>query len=147
MPYKDSEGKLHWILAVDFDGVISQYNGWQGLGSFGPPVDNAKPCMDALKAMGWDIIIFTTRGEDIEAVKDYLHANRIPYDKINENVEGSPSNVNDKKVIADVYLDDRAVRFEGDWVDASAEIIFKSEPWWRTHGEKKAQRKEDCRSA
>ena len=130
MPYTDENGKTRRVLAVDFDGVISSYSGWNGLGRFGEPVEHCRTSLQALQNMGWDIIIFTTRGDDIKEVERYLNFHRIPYDKINENMESSPENVSDRKVLADVYLDDRAVTFNGDWLEASAQIIFH-EPWWR----------------
>ena len=101
-------------ICVDFDGVIADYSkGFQGKDVFGESLHGAGFSMGALRENGWRVIIFTTR-PDTPALRAYLKKNGIPYDYINENPdqpEGSSG-----KVIADLYLDDRAFRFKG-WAD------------------------------
>jgi hypothetical protein len=118
-------------VAIDFDGVISNYTGWQGKPTFPPPVEGAAHAIQYLKSIGWIIIIFTARG-DVDAVESYLAENLIPYDHINENPNADPINTNNRKVVADVYLDDKAVRFKGDWECSIKEIerSYRTE-WWR----------------
>lgn len=100
-------------IAIDFDGVLADYsNGWQGDDVFGDAIDGASAATGVLKKDGWKIIIFTTR-KVTDKLKAWLKDNEISYDYINENPEG-PDNTSGK-VIADIYLDDRAVTFRGDW--------------------------------
>lgn len=107
-------------ICVDFDGVIADYSqGWQGAETFGEPLPQVSAVMLALKQAGWKIIIFTTR-QETPALRGYLGFNDIPYDEINKNSD-QPENSNDGKPIADVYLDDRAIRFT-DWEQALVDI-------------------------
>jgi hypothetical protein len=114
-------------ICVDFDGVIADYSkGWQGNGIFGDPVPGASKVLHKLRLAGWKIIIFTTRGE-VDLLAKYFHKNSIPYDEINKNSDNPPGS-NNGKPIADVYLDDRGVRFNGDW-DEAYMLITTLEPW------------------
>lgn len=66
----DSKQKgLQRTLAVDFDGVIANYDGWNG------PVVKA---LCDLSAEGWKIVVYSTRGED--EIRGYLARHIIPYD-------------------------------------------------------------------
>ena len=97
-------------LAVDFDGVIADYeNGYKGVDVFGQPLPGAAETLQALKDEGWRIIIYTCR-QDTPALYSYLENNQIPYDHINHNPD-NPESTNRGKPLADVYLDDRAIRF------------------------------------
>lgn len=107
-------------IAVDFDGVIADYSqGFQGRDTFGEPLPHAGEGTSALKAAGWKVVIFTTRSDTPE-LRRYLKDNAIAYDEINTNSD-QPEGANPGKPIADVYLDDRAIRFTG-WDDALAAI-------------------------
>lgn len=103
-------------ICVDFDGVIADYSkGFQGPDVFGEPLPHAGENMSALKQAGWKIIIHTTR-PDTPALRKYLKDHAIPYDEINKNSD-QPEGANPGKPIANLYLDDRAMRFHG-WDDA-----------------------------
>jgi NAD(P)-dependent dehydrogenase (short-subunit alcohol dehydrogenase family) len=115
-------------LAVDFDATISQYAGWKGLGKFGPIFPGCIGELQKVRDNGWKIVIWTTRGDDIDDVKKFLIDNKVPFDYINENVPGSPENLSKKKIIASVYLDDRAINFDGDWSGMANRILG-----FRTH--------------
>ncbi|HEY4682620.1 MAG TPA: HAD family hydrolase [Candidatus Acidoferrales bacterium] len=96
-------------IAVDFDGVIADYDGWQGPSVLGPPRADVVEALRALRAEGWKIVIHTTRGE--HEIAHYLAERGIPYDEINRNSDYQTQGV---KPVADVYWDDRAVRYSGD---------------------------------
>lgn len=103
-------------ICVDFDGVIADYsNGYQGADVFGDPLPGAADSLEALRAAGWKVIIHTTRKET-HGLRSYLQRHGIPYDEINQNSDQPPGS-NPGKPIADIYLDDRAVRFES-WPQA-----------------------------
>lgn len=108
-------------ICIDFDGVLATYDGWKGRGEIGEPISGASEATQTLKKEGYTIIIFTTRnGEDI---KKWLDKNKISYDYINENPD-QPKNTNEGKPIADIYLDDRAVCFRGNWEWALRDIVY-----------------------
>lgn len=96
-------------IAVDFDGVIADYDGYQGPGVLGAPRPDVREAMAALRSEGWKIVIHTTRGQ--EEIAGYLARHAIPFDEINSN---SDYETQGPKPVADVYWDDRAVRYSGD---------------------------------
>jgi hydroxymethylpyrimidine pyrophosphatase-like HAD family hydrolase len=98
-------------IAVDFDGVIADYDGWKGTGVLGEPRRDVVEALRGLRAEGWKIVIHTTRGED--EVESYLERHAIPHDEINRNSDYQTKGV---KPVADVYWDDRAVRYSGNAV-------------------------------
>ncbi len=123
---------LGMTIAVDFDGVIHAYSkGWNGGAIYDPPVPGTREALQALKDKGWKIYIFSTRTnkmfrkkdeEDQEvAMKRWLAEHQIPFDKI--WTFGKP--------MADVYLDDRAIGFRGDW-NSSLQEIENFVPWTKT---------------
>jgi hypothetical protein len=105
---KKSEG-VRRTIAVDFDGVIAEYDGWKGRGVLGLPRKDVIKALHELRAEGWKIVIHTTRGE--QEVRPYLVQHGIPHDEINKNSDYRTLGV---KPVADVYWDDRAFFYSGD---------------------------------
>ena len=106
----------HKRIMIDFDDTIHDYAaGWNGGVITGKPLPGAKEAIDALKE-DYEIVIFTTRAappeidknkspeEQIKRVGKWLDEHGIYYDK-----------VTGEKLGALAYVDDRAVRFEGNW--------------------------------
>jgi hypothetical protein len=115
-----------YTIAVDFDGVLHSYTS---------PWVNAHtiPDLPVYGAMGWltqimrdfDIVIFTTRGKTWRgrrAVKRWLNQWRPEGD-------GWTFRVTATKPAALVYLDDRAMRFDGPGTFPSASAIHAARPW------------------
>ena len=96
-------------IAVDFDGVIAEYDGWKGTGVLGSPRRDVLDVLQTLFAEGWKIIIHTTRGR--QEISGYLIQHRIPHHEINQN---SDYRTQGTKPVADVYWDDRAFCYSGD---------------------------------
>ncbi len=114
-------------ICIDFDGVIHDYSkGWRGIDVYDKPLDGAKEGLQALKDAGWIIIIYTTRN-DTPKLREFLDSNGLVYDYINCN-PNQPVGSDKGKLIADVYLDDRGITFEGNWSD-SIEKILNFETW------------------
>lgn len=67
----------------------------------GEPIEGAREAMSQLDREGHRLIIHTVRGDKPEHVIDWLHFFQIPFDEVTR-----------VKPAADLYLDDRAVRFE-----------------------------------
>jgi len=119
-------------ICIDFDGVISDYkSGWQGLGVYGKPIPGVDRATKWLKDHGWFIIINTCRDED-EQIAEFCKQNNIWFDSINEN----PNQPKDgsSKPMADVYLDDKAIGFTGDW-GMTLDKIECFKPWWEEPAE------------
>jgi hypothetical protein len=96
-------------IAVDFDGVIAEYDGYKGRGLLGEPRLDVLEALRELRSEGWKIVIHTTRGE--HEISGYLTQHGIPFDEINRN---SDYETVGPKPVADLYWDDRAVSYSGD---------------------------------
>lgn len=121
------EKKKTKTIAIDFDGVLADYiKGYQGKDVFGAPIPGADNATKVLKENGWRIIIYTTR-PNTEALRHWLKENNITYDYINENPD-QPEESKGCKLIADIYLDDRAISFRGQWKWVVGDIASFS-PW------------------
>ena len=114
------------VVAVDLDGTLLEYDGWKGPAHFGQPIPGVVKALFELKKAGWAVAIWTTRRTDY-ALKAHLDKHDIPYDFINKNPFG-PSN-GSHKIFADVYLDDRAVRFTGNTSGLAKRIMDAATPW------------------
>jgi hypothetical protein len=112
-------------IAIDLDGVILEYvDPWNGPDHFGAPLPGAVEAITKLKNLGYEIAIYTTRNNSLAAhnqghdafcltakVREKLDEYGIPYDFISVF-----------KPLARYYIDDRAVRFSGDWQNTLHEI-------------------------
>jgi hypothetical protein len=114
------------VLAVDLDGTLLKYDGWKGDSYYGEPVQGMREVLQKIRNAGWIIVIWTTRGSK-GAIQKHLANYNIPFDYINKN-PGGPSGQS-PKIFADVYLDDRAIRFEGH-TEGLANRILTAVPWF-----------------
>lgn len=112
-------------LAVDLDGTILHYEDINQ--PLGKPVEGIARELGAVKAAGWEIIIWTVRS-DTEAIAKHLIKHNVPFDYINYNPHQPPDG--SQKVAAHVYLDDRAIQFTGD-TQGLAEKILSFKPWYK----------------
>ncbi len=112
-------------VAVDFDGVLNLYNGWQGEDELFQPRENAQQFL-ALLAADYEVIIHSTRSPT--KIRRWLDEHGLA---------GYVADVTSVKPPAVAYVDDRAVRFEGDFGDVLVELsTFK--PYWERQEEHKA---------
>lgn len=120
-------------VCIDLDGTLIHYEEWQGEEHFGHLLPGASDATKILHEKGWYIIIYTTRANKSILTK-FLSDNKIEFDAINENPY-QPQNAKGGKPIADVYVDDRALCFKGNWQQTVKEITeFK--PWEKEEGHK-----------
>jgi hypothetical protein len=108
------------ILAIDLDNTTL----WDKSPELGNPIDGITLQLEALRAAGWKIVIWTVRDEP-EKIAEKLKAKGVPYDYINDHPWNFSSS---RKIYADVYLDDRGMNFDGD-TKGLAEKIMKFVPW------------------
>ncbi len=106
-------------VCVDFDGVIAAFA--QSIDEFGHTIPGAVEALHELRALGLRIIIHTSRPstpEHLDRLAEHLRREGVEFDEINANGECPwPA----AKPLADLYIDDRALRFEGDWKKTLAE--------------------------
>lgn len=90
------------VVFVDLDGTIcSEEKTFER--PLATPLPGAREALQRMRREGHTIIIWTARGwEQYRVSKDWLDRYEIPYDQI---LMGKP--------IASIFIDDRAVRFEG----------------------------------
>ena len=108
-------------VVFDFDGVIHSYvSGWKGIDIIpDPPVEGIKELIEDLRSK-YEVVVVSTRcATDTGklAVERYLLINNITVDKVMK-----------EKPPAIVYIDDRAICFDGD-ASSLKEKIDKFVPW------------------
>jgi hypothetical protein len=96
-------------IALDFDGVIhSATTAFKDIDIIeDEPVKGAKEAIKEIKKAGFEVVIFSSRTKTEKgrkAILNWLRENEIEVDKIPEH-----------KPVANIYLDDRAIQFNGDW--------------------------------
>ena len=92
------------IIAVDFDGTLSLDSQYPNIGHFNTHLYEA---LMKLRGIGWSIVLWTCReGKELKEAVEWCKINGLEFDAINEN----PSHVpfKSRKVVADMYIDDRA---------------------------------------
>ena len=113
-------------ICIDIDGTICRYTDWIDASHFGDIIPGAVEVIKKLHENNWYIIIYSTRADNA-LIEKFLKSNDIYYDSINNN-PFQPTNAIGAKPLADVYLDDRAITFNGDWNETYTEII-EFIPW------------------
>ncbi|MEO0481947.1 MAG: hypothetical protein AAF196_20980 [Planctomycetota bacterium] len=124
-----------YTIAVDFDGVLNSYeSGWQGATVLpDPPVEGAIEWLHEM-IQDFDIAIMSTRNWQeggIEAMRAWLQEH-TPAPLWYEG--GGERGLEDiqfptSKPPALIYLDDRAVRFEGPGTFPSKSDVHRLRPW------------------
>lgn len=105
------------LVCVDFDGVLNTYEGWKGPDYLYFPRPGVRGFIHRLQE-NYTVAIFSTRPED--NLREWFEYHHVPYDKIVT-----------KKVPALVYIDDRALRFDGNY----DKVLYELERF-QTHWEK-----------
>ncbi len=80
----------------------------------GPPIEHAKEALKTFKEAGHTIVIYSVRGDRPEHIAEWMRYYDIPFDHI------------EKKMLADLYIDDRGLHFTS-WHEAAVRV-FKNDP-------------------
>lgn len=105
-------------IAIDFDGVLANYiPGMASRDEQGLPIKDARTALIQIKQDGYDIIIWTSR-PITKNLKQWFKDYDIPYDYIITKPD------------CHLFVDDRAINFNGNWNETLQEIKQFRE-WWR----------------
>lgn len=107
----------HKVICVDFDGTLFQ---WGDLYEKSPPFVGAVEAVRKFKQAGFEVVIFTSRmsptwwaSEGWDMKKAMVEQNAFITKRLNDF--GIPfDRITAEKVPAEYYIDDKALRFEGD---------------------------------
>ena len=98
-------------VALDFDGVLSNYTGWHGHSApLDPPVDGAMQAIRDYQDAGFEVVIYTTRADSAKSVQriiDWLKEWGLETHRVNK------IDITSLKPPAVMYIDDRAFCFRG----------------------------------
>lgn len=111
-------GENGLIIAVDFDGVIADYEGWNESALIGTPRKDVIEALKVLRREGWKIVVYSCRGA--HEIDPYLRKNEIPFDEINP---APPKPTKGPKPRATVYWDDRACCYSGNALEDLEKIL------------------------
>lgn len=99
------------VIAIDLDGCLLQ----MAYPEFGAVNDGAIDVINEFRRNGCKIAIYTSRPYmDYEDIKKHLDINNVLYDLI---ICGKP--------IAKFYIDDRAIKYEGNWQEVRDKVLNK----------------------
>ena len=117
-------------ICLDFDGVLHLYRSpWTTAGEvLDGPVDGAQDFCRHLLAEGYAVVVLSTRASfkaGRQAMDDWLRHHDFP--KEVQIAEG-------EKPPAVLYVDDRALRFNGDFAEVMAFVQGDMTPWNKKGG-------------
>ena len=91
------------VIACDFDGCITKKNVFPEIGEIR---EHALAAIQNIQKHGHKVILWTCReGYHLEVARKFLNANGIELDGYNY----SPYQLQSRKIVADVYIDDKNV--------------------------------------
>lgn len=128
--------KQSLIIAVDFDGTIVEHK----YPEIGQELPFAFHSLKALQKKGHRIILWTYRvGEELEAALNFCLENGMEFYAINKNYpEEKYSDSISRKILADIYIDDRNFGGLASWPEIYQDIHPEEFPkqketkkrWW-----------------
>ena len=102
------------IIAIDFDHTICDTAHPIPGRRMGPPMEGVKDALRELRANGHTIIVHTVWGDEKgrKTIADFMNYYELPFNEI--------TNI---KPLASFYVDDKAVRFEGNWEETLKRLV------------------------
>lgn len=104
-------------VAVDFDGVLNTYDGWAGEDELFEPRRGAGLFLARLNER-YDVVVFTVR-----------NPKRVWWWLVHYNLAEYVASVTNVKPKAFVYVDDRALKFDGDFDDTFNRVNVFTAHW------------------
>ena len=123
------------ILCVDFDGVVHSYtSGWHGPAVvMDPPVPGALAWLERAQGV-FDVAIYSSRSVElggIEAMRSWILSHAVhewgDMDRVERLLDGLSFPT--QKPSAFLTIDDRAIRFEGDFGVLDPKWLLGFQPW------------------
>ena len=117
-----SQKPVDKIAVIDFDGTLCKFM----FPDVGPIEPNVREALETLKAAGYTIQIHSCRTATYwnhpderemhkKLIIDFMRENNLPYDTlIFDPTKDKP--------IADVYIDDRGMRYENNWLEIARKL-------------------------
>lgn len=107
------------FICIDFDGVLATYTGWKGEDHYGEPLRGAKEFLEKIKEAKLTFVVLTTR--DVNKVKKWFEKYKFP----------RPIKITNTKIPSPVYIDDGALKFEGDF-SKLLDDLKKFKQYWKS---------------
>ena len=116
-----AENRKGPAIAFDLDGTITKSKSWVPSDKL-ELIDGVYEAIWKFKELGYRIIIYTARFDsqyftndevitEVRVVTEFLNKNNIPFDEL--ALSGKP--------VCEIYFDDKAIHFNGNWSDALLE--------------------------
>jgi len=124
------------IIAIDFDGTLVEHQ----YPAIGPQRSFAFDTLKALQKKGHRLILWTHRsGQTLEEAVKYCTDHEFEFYAVNKNYPEEKWNENDsRKILADLYIDDRNLGGIPSWVEIYKIICPEEDKmatprksWWR----------------
>jgi hypothetical protein len=110
------------ILAIDFDGTITDYSGKYP--NCGRLRNGMSEFLRILRSYGVFLILWTCRsGYDLDLALDFLHDNNIIVDAINRDYLENHTDEPSRKIFADIYWDDHSVDGRSSYLSVANKVI------------------------
>lgn len=125
------------VLLIDLDGTLCRREGrWEGIERIGEPLKGAKEFLETLKELGFRTVLYTTRlgGDNVfgerddefklkvlEIIRKWLKTHGMDL-LIDDILPGKP--------LYHLQVDDRTIRFKGDFEKTLKELKGFKE-WWK----------------
>lgn len=113
-------------IMIDLDGVLHKYSeGFKDGTLYDSAFEGAKESLKKLKDSGYKIIIFTSRLSSSSNGEDKIKIQKIRIMKWLKKNGIEVDGITSEKLPAEIYIDDRAIHFNGNWDDTMNEIKLR----------------------
>ena len=101
------------IIAVDFDGTIVKHK----YPAIGKEIPFAIETLKLFQGKGHKVILWTYRsGKELEKAIEFCEKRGLKFHAVNNNFEGEEfDNTYSRKILADIYIDDRNILGIPEW--------------------------------